>query len=441
MTAVGAEYIIMEKAPGVKLAHVWPNLAGNQRSQIVKQIVHFEKRFTASPFAGIGSLYYAESLDDSVHPIPINVGQVNTAFSSEEFVIGPTTDPRFSEEGRSDVESDRGPCTFVVFSYLSTQLMFLLGTCIEDYLVALGLHDIGYVRSGKPFPPPGIFGGPGWYQPSIAGKISALEDYVKIARNLPPKDPLVTAAVLWHDDLHSGNIFVDPDDPTHIICIIDWQSSHISPLFRHIIRPDILNFEGSKPLLGMVGDARKPPELPSNFQDLPHEEQKAAEALARHQSLYKIYEIYSAMKNPSVSEALLHQQTLRCQLINYAAITGYHTEPFVKARLIEVSDAWERIVGPEGPSCPLHYSEHERKTSTEELGQWADCCALLDSVLDSLGAPAGWDGAVSCEQYLEMREKLQIVREEFLDYMANDNKERAQWVKAWPYDDDEDVKE
>ncbi|KAL8708512.1 MAG: hypothetical protein Q9225_007589 [Loekoesia sp. 1 TL-2023] len=424
MTAVGAEYIIMEKAPGVELAHVWPKLPGNQRSQAVKQIVHFQKKFTASTFAGIGSLYYAKSLDDRAHSITVNRGQSDTAFSSKKFVIGPTTDPRLSEEGRSEVECDRGPWSWT-----------------DDYLVALGLHDTAYVRSGKTPPPPGIFGGPGWYQPSVAGKISALEDYIKIARDPAPKDPSATVAVLWHHDLHSGNIFVDPDDPTHITCIIDWQSIHISPLFRHVIRPDFLNFEGPKPLLGMVGDARRPPELPSNFQDLAPEEQRAAETLVRHQSLYKMYEIYSAKENNSVYKALLHQQTLRCQLINYAAITGYHTEPFVKARLIEVSDAWEKIVGPGGPRCLLHYSEHERKACEEELTKWEDCCTLLDSIQDSLGVPAAWDGAVSNEKYLEMREKLQIVREEFLEFMANDGEERAQWVKAWPYDDDEDEKE
>ncbi|KAL8931579.1 MAG: hypothetical protein Q9216_007151, partial [Gyalolechia sp. 2 TL-2023] len=401
---VGAEYIIMEKAPGVELAQVWPKMLGNQRRDIVKKIVQFEKRYTNSTFPGIGSLYYADSLDESTRLVIPKEGRPARVSSSVDFVIGPTTDPRFCEEGH--------------------------------YLMALGLHDISYVKSGTKPPSPGIFGGPGFYQPSVTGKLATLQDYIKIARYLPPKDPSVTAAVLWHDDLHAGNIFVNPDNPTIIVCMIDWQSSHVSPLFRHSIRPEFLNFEGPKPLLGMVGDARKPPQLPSNFRNLSDKEQRAAEALVRQQSLYKMYEIYSAKENPSVSKALIHRETLRCQLIDSAVVTSYHMEPYVKTRLIEVVDAWEQIAGPEGPPCPLHYSEDERKIQAEEMAKWLDSCALLDSVLDSLGVPTGWDGAVSCEQYLETREKLQIVRKEFLNQMAKNGEERAQWAKAWPYNDD-----
>lgn len=423
-SSVGAEYIIMEKAPGVQLAHVWPKMPGDQRCKIVKQIVQFEKKLVTSEFPGIGSLYYAESLDEGARLLMPKGQQLGTVPGSEAFVIGPTTDQRLWEEGRSQIVCDRGPWS-----------------CIEDYLIALGLNDVGYVRSGKIPPSPGIFGGSILYQPSVAKKLSVLQDYLKIARYLPPKDQSVTAAVLWHDDLHAGNIFVDPDDPSTILCIIDWQSSHISPLFRHAIRPEILDFDGPKPLLGMTGDARKPPELPSNFRELSREEQRAAEELVRQQSLYKIYEIYSSKENPSVGKALIHQETPRCQLIESAIVTGYDMEPYVMTRMIEVVNDWEQIVGPEGPPCPLHYSQDERKILAEEMINWLDSCSLLDSLTDSLGVPTGWDGHVSCEQYLEMREKLQIVRKDFLDHMAKDDEERTQWTKVWPYSDDEDVNE
>ncbi|KAI4120213.1 MAG: hypothetical protein LQ338_007177 [Usnochroma carphineum] len=440
-SSVGAEYIIMEKAPGVELGCVWPKLHGKQRIKIVKQLIHFQKRFTASTFSGIGSLYYAESLEDGVSSISVGEGTLKAASSSKNFVLGPITDERFFEEGRGEVACGRGPCTLVILGLIFTPLILFSGSSTEDYLVALGLHELSYVRCAKKPLSPGIFGGPGGYQPSIAGKVAALEDYVKIARYLPLKEPAFTAAVLWHDDLHSGNIFVHPDDPSQITSIIDWHTAYISPLIRHRLWPALLDFEGPKPLLGWVGDARKAPELPANYQELSGEEQKDAEALVRQQSSYKLFEIYSAKENPNVSRALLHQPTPRCHLIDYAAITAHHTEPYVKALLIELVDAWERIVGPEGPSCPLHYSEHERKIRAKELNMWSDCCDLLDSVNDSLGVPTAWNGEVSGEGYGATREKLRVVREEFLDNMAKDDEERAEWAKAWPYDDDEEVNE
>lgn len=316
------------------------------------------------------------------------------------------------------------------------------GSGTEEYLVALGLHELSYVKSGKKPQPLGIFDGPSWYKPSIAGKLAVLEDYLKIARYLPPKkEPAGTAAILWHDDLHSGNIFVHPKDPTRITCIIDWQSTPVLPLIRHVIRPEFLDFEGPKPLLGFDGDARQLPELPANYKELSQDERKDTEALVRRQSLYKFFEILSAKQNRSVSAALLHQESPRCQLIDYAAITGYHMEPQVKAHLIEAADAWEQIVGPDGPPCPLHYSEEERKTAADELTNWCDCCALLDHVRGDLGVPNPWDGAVSSADYDETRTKLRTIREQFLDLMATDEGERIQWEKVWPYDDDEVMNE
>lgn len=37
--------------------------------------------------------------------------------------------------------------------------------------------------------------------------------------------------VLFHPDFHARNIFVDPDDPTRITSVIDWQATAIEPAF------------------------------------------------------------------------------------------------------------------------------------------------------------------------------------------------------------------
>ena len=39
------------------------------------------------------------------------------------------------------------------------------------------------------------------------------------------------APILTHPDLHTRNIFVEPDDPTVVTGIIDWQSAAIEPAF------------------------------------------------------------------------------------------------------------------------------------------------------------------------------------------------------------------
>ncbi|KAL8827064.1 MAG: hypothetical protein Q9170_007160 [Blastenia crenularia] len=420
-TSVGAEYIIMEKAPGKELEQFWPELPADHKIQILTQLVQFQKRLTAPKFPGIGSLYYAESLNANDPCITLEERQPKNASSSRKFVIGPTNDHRFKEDP-DDSSCDRGAWSR-----------------IEDYLVAVGRYSLDHTHQGSVTP--GIFGGPGWYQPSNSRKVAALNDYIKITPYLLPEDSTANTAVLWHDDLHSGNILVDPDDPGRIVCLIDWQSSHIAPLFRHHIRPTFLDFEGPKPMLGFDGDARKPPKLPANFQELSHEEQKNAEALRHQQTFYKMFEILSAKENPYASEALLHEQTLSCQLIDFASLIGRHAEPVVKSRLIEAVDEWEQIVGPEGPPCPLEYTEEERKANAEELQQWAECVQLKDSVIQSLGVQANWDGFSTVDEYPAARKKFLIVRKEFLDHMAKNDEERVQWAKVWPFTDDEYVDE
>jgi hypothetical protein len=58
---------------------------------------------------------------------------------------------------------------------------------------------------------------------------------------------------------HSQNIFVDPEDPSRIVGIIDWQSVNACPLFMQVGRPAFLDYNGPVP-----EDLGKVP-LPPNF--------------------------------------------------------------------------------------------------------------------------------------------------------------------------------
>ncbi|GES58629.1 phosphotransferase enzyme family protein [Aspergillus terreus] len=97
--AVGAEYIIMEKADGVLLSSEWATMSTAQKHQLIQTIIAFERAFLSHPFAHIGSLYSER---------PHAVGQFSpTRYPG--FVVGPTTDRRFWGDGRKDIQSDKGP--------------------------------------------------------------------------------------------------------------------------------------------------------------------------------------------------------------------------------------------------------------------------------------------------------------------------------------------
>ncbi|KAI1966051.1 hypothetical protein LOZ58_000952 [Ophidiomyces ophidiicola] len=92
-----------------------------------------------------------------------------------------------------------------------------------------------------------LFCGPRLYQLDIRKKQTALARYQQIVDDLIPKDTRITNPYLWHNDLNSGNIYVDPDNPENITGIIDWQSCHISPLFHHNPDPTFLEWDGLEP--------------------------------------------------------------------------------------------------------------------------------------------------------------------------------------------------
>lgn len=47
--------------------------------------------------------------------------------------------------------------------------------------------------------------------------------------------------VLWHTDLHLGNVFVAEDNPAEIVSFIGWQFSRVFPMFTQAHWPIFLN--------------------------------------------------------------------------------------------------------------------------------------------------------------------------------------------------------
>lgn len=107
---VGAEYIIMEKLPGIPLDQAWAQMDIRDRFTIVKAIARYQKAWMSVSFTKYGSLYYAEDLDEHTQQSPLFVNQHNVEVSDPKFAVGPSTGRGFVDEGRMDVDFDRGPC-------------------------------------------------------------------------------------------------------------------------------------------------------------------------------------------------------------------------------------------------------------------------------------------------------------------------------------------
>ena len=85
------------------------------------------------------------------------------------------------------------------------------GTTAEEYVTSIGRREIQCIHEVKQLPRPlGIVDGPGLYHTSRDSKLSVLNDYLKVASYLLPADRGGLPSCLWHNDLHSENIFVNP---------------------------------------------------------------------------------------------------------------------------------------------------------------------------------------------------------------------------------------
>ena len=99
----------MEKIQGVQLDAVWAKMEVGDRFEIVKDIARFQKSWMTCSILGYGSLYYSEDLE-TLHPKPLYTDHDGVEVMYSRFAIGPSTGRGFSDDGRSAVEFDRGPC-------------------------------------------------------------------------------------------------------------------------------------------------------------------------------------------------------------------------------------------------------------------------------------------------------------------------------------------
>ena len=197
-------------------------------------------------------------------------------------------------------------------------------------MTAIAQREIATAKAGLPLMPEGLFYGPRQYQPSLSKKLSALENYLKVAPYVLPENKATHASILWHGDLHSQNIFVDSEDPSRIVGIIDWQSVSACPLFMQVGRPAFLDYNGPVP-----EDLGKVP-LPPNFVSMGPAEQRKAKALHKPQTLHNLYLVRCLQVNETIFQAIQKQNTLRHQVSVVPGLVLMDYEPPLNSLLRDV---------------------------------------------------------------------------------------------------------
>ncbi|KAL2798420.1 kinase-like domain-containing protein [Aspergillus keveii] len=348
---LSAEYIVMEKAPGMELSQKWDELKPREKLSIVKQVAAITSTLARSQFPYHGALYKRRDLSTSESIVVDN-----------EFVMGPSTGRAWSDDRRGDVDVPRGPCMLSA----------------EDALRALARREEACVEKFPTFQRDCqqiIFGGPGGYQPTKEAKLSVMQDFFKRYRHIMPKSKELCAGVISHNDLHMDNIFVDTENSSKVTSIIDWQGVPVYPMFLIAHHPSLIEYTGPK-LAGFVE-----PTLPENLNSLDPEAKKGREG--------------------------------------FSLLSDFSEDGI-----------WKQVVG-----VDENGDASERSCQKEEYAKWERDVERKGRVPDEIGLYAGWNGAVSPQDYDEVVRRLAAAKDRFLTRDSTNEQERAFWEEVWPFQD------
>lgn len=248
----------------------------------------------------------------------------------------------------------------------------------------------------------------------------------RVANILPilshdPRVVEVSDSVLWHTDLHLGNIFVSPGDPASIQGIIDWQSSQACPLFIQARFPDFL----TPPKYYNFGTDI--PGLPDNFDELSHEQQKQATSDKELASRSKYYEMSSLASNERVHAAMKLDRRLWEPFTCSQLFSNGSLVP-LRDCLIRLSQDWAQL-GFLG-NCPLVVTMKEREKHREQISQYEDRLYLWDLVKNQLCTDdAGW---VPIERWEATKKVNRELFNMYIETMSEELPPEAA-SKKWPF--------
>ncbi|RMD43677.1 hypothetical protein DV735_g1481, partial [Chaetothyriales sp. CBS 134920] len=394
--AVGAEYIIMQKMPGVQLSEVWRNMKLADKMKLCLNLALVQEKFLSVSFRLFGGLYYKHDLDLQSDPDDkwLYTNEKGEKVHDGRFAIGPMTGRDWSDWPTP-----------------------------SDYHKAIGLRELTAIRSLSPplSKQTVMVCGPGLYRPEVVKKLSAIESYLRIHDALLPPtshDPAIniTASTLWHNDLHEENIFVDRENPTRIVGIIDWQSvGDLLPLFNHTLQPAFVQYSS-----GPMPETLEPPEL-ADISGLLPEEQTRATAEYFEKALFIAWLKIARKKLPAAYRAFEYQKQTANPAFDLVTLAG---------RLFEFGEAHVHAL-----PFPLAFDDASLPIIEDDCERAMYGMEIMNDFKARLGPLWPDKGAVSHELYDETKKALRELKSEIIDTFAASPEERAEFEELWPFDD------
>lgn len=279
--------------------------------------------------------------------------------------------------------------------------------------------------------------GPGLYQPTAAKKSAAVESYLRIYDSLLPSDPILLAPTLWHNDLHGGNIFVDPQNFAKITAIIDWQSIDLLPLFDHNLDPAFISCPDPEP----EPETLEPPTI-KETPGMSDEERTIAITEFLDEALFIGSRKMAHKKMPAVYRAIKYQRRLEFgfDILIIARHIFEIGEAHVHARTIELCDArpdissiMNKSASSKQDSSSLHDAFLKRVQS--DFDKSVRGMEIMKDFESRLGPLWPDKGVVSHDLYNDAKSALRKLKDEMIAEFVNSEDEKTEFEKSWPFED------
>ncbi|KAL2354250.1 hypothetical protein BJ546DRAFT_978746 [Cryomyces antarcticus] len=339
----------MEKVAGVQLFKKWDDINVPNRFELIQKLTVLESQLASLTLPAYGSLYLRQSISEETQRIDLS----SNLDPSGLYCVGPSCDRLWSDISASEVVLNTRPWA-----------------ALADFGIEQARREIWRIRhteikDARPIP-----------RGTQQDQISLLEATVKVMRILGMYPQLLRSStpILWHTDLHMGNVFVSQDDPTEITGIIDWQSTSISPMFLQVPLPD--DFD----------------QLSSNRKERAIYENDRA-------TLSKMYEISSYSNSRDVKYALNIPRVFRELFVRCRDASKDGVIP-LRACLIQLFETWQELELP--GQCPYYPSVQDIELHNEQFADYKDWYTLQEFAMQQLDtdsegwvpAETDWDRAV-----------------------------------------------
>jgi hypothetical protein len=230
--------------------------------------------------------------------------------------------------------------------------------------------------------------------------------------------------VLWHTDLHMGNIYVSEENPSQMVSLIDWQSIVVSPLFIQVRFPELLPIEED-----YVLGPKDVPKLPPDYEDMDADDKEYAKYKYRQAILAKMYELNNVSKNFKGYKALHVPSFLRELFIRSGQVSEEGIIP-LRACLIELSKMWTEL-GYSDP-CPVIFSEQDLHRHEQQLEEYDNYCRVQKLAMEIIGTD--FEGWITPQVDLEIKQQLNKDLLEEAVRRSNEFKMSSEKIRRiWPY--------